>query len=104
MTTSKDEDRLQRLLDEIQQMRVSRGWDKTDTLPILIKSTAVEAGELLETIQWDEQHPDLEAVKAETADVLMYALSICLDNGWDPERVVAEKIVDVDRRYPQKDS
>ena len=29
-------------------------WDKTDTLPILIKSVSVEAAELLETIQWDD--------------------------------------------------
>ena len=69
---------MEKILEVIQEMRRSRGWDKTDTLPILIKSVAVEASELLETIQWDEENVSLEEVRGELADVLMYALSICI--------------------------
>ena len=86
----------------IQEMRKSRGWDNSDTLPILIKSVSVEAAELLETIQWDEENIDMEAVKGEVADVLMYALSICIDNGIDVQKLIEDKIQNVYMRYPQK--
>ncbi|MBQ3385415.1 MAG: dUTP diphosphatase [Erysipelotrichaceae bacterium] len=93
---------MDKLLNTIQEMRISRGWDKTDTLPILIKSVSVEAAELLETIQWDEENIDMEAVKGEVADVLMYALSICIDNDIDVQKLIEDKIQNVYMRYPEK--
>ncbi len=93
---------MDKVLETIQEMRISRGWDKTDTLPILIKSVSVEAAELLETIQWDEENIDMEAVKGELADVLMYALSICIDNDIDVLQLIKDKIQNVYERYPQK--
>ena len=83
---------MDKVLETIQEMRISRGWDKSDTLPILIKSVSVEAAELLETIQWDEENIDMEAVKGELADVLMYALSICIDNDIDVLQLIKDKI------------
>ena len=93
---------MNKTLEIIQEMRVSRGWDETDTLPILIKSVAVEAAELLETIQWDEENIDMEQVKSELADVLMYALSICIDYDLDVQEIIEEKIKNVYSRYPEK--
>ena len=93
---------MDKVLETIQKMRISRGWDKSDTLPILIKSVSVEAAELLETIQWDEENIDMEAVKGELADVLMYALSICIDNDIDVLQLIKDKIENVYERYPQK--
>ncbi len=93
---------MDKVLETIQEMRISRGWDKSDTLPILIKSVSVEAAELLETIQWDEENIDMDAVKGELADVLMYALSICIDNDIDVLQLIKDKIQNVYERYPQK--
>ena len=93
---------MDKLLNTIQEMRISRGWDKSDTLPILIKSVSVEAAELLETIQWDEKNIDMEAVKGELADVLMYALSICIDNDLDVQKLIEDNIQNVYMRYPEK--
>ena len=95
---------MNKVLETIQEMRVSRGWDKSDTLPILIKSVAVESAELLETIQWDEENIDMEAVKGELADVLMYALSICIDYDIDVQELIENKIVNVYSRYPAKNN
>ena len=92
---------MDRIYELIQQMRISRGWDKTDTLPILIKSISAEAGELLETIQWNEEDINMEAVKGEVADILMYTLSICIDNGLDVEQLIRDKIENVYERYPE---
>ncbi len=94
---------VQEVLDIIQQMRISRGWDESDTLPILIKSVVVEASELLETIQFSETEVNKDDVKGELADVLMYALSICIDEGWDVKDLISEKIENVYMRYPEKD-
>ena len=95
---------MNKVLETIQEMRVSRGWDKSDTLPILIKSVAVEAAELLETIQWDEENIDMEQVRGELADVLMYALSICIDYDMDVQELIEEKIKNVYSRYPAKNN
>ena len=93
---------MDKVFELIQEMRRSRGWDNSDTLPILIKSVSVEAAELLETIQWDEDNIDMRAVESELADVLMYALSICIDNDIDVLRLIKDKIENVYERYPQK--
>ena len=84
----------------IQDMRRSRKWDETDTPEILAKSVVVEAAELLECYQWGPD-ADADAVKSEVADVLMYAISLCMDMGWDFEEVIKEKITDVAKRYPE---
>ena len=93
---------MDKVFELIQEMRRSRGWDNSDTLPILIKSVSVEAAELLETIQWDEDNIDMRAVESELADVLMYALSICIDNDIDVLQLIKDKIENVYERYPQK--
>ena len=90
---------MEEILEIIQKMRKDGGWDKTDTLPILIKSVSIESSELLETIQWDESKINLDDVKAELADVLMYSLSIAIDQGWDVKEMIEEKMIDVYKRY-----
>ena len=91
---------MEELLHKIQQMRVAKGWDKSDTPQILAKSVFAEAGELLEC--YLDNDVDLNAVKSELADVLMYTLSLCYDLGWDPSEVIESKFIDIDRRYPSK--
>ena len=91
---------MEELLIKIQQMRIAKGWDKSDTPEILAKSVFAEAGELLEC--YLDSDVDLDAVKSELADVLMYTLSLCHDLGLDPAEVVESKFIDIDRRYPSK--
>lgn len=88
------------LLQKIEDMRSRCGWDRTDTVATMIKSVAVEAAELLETIQWDEEKYDADKVAQESADVLMYALTICRLLNRDPYDVITEKIKNVEARYP----
>jgi NTP pyrophosphatase (non-canonical NTP hydrolase) len=88
------------LLDKIQDLRIRKGWDKTDTPEILAKSIVVEAAELLECYMNEEV--DLDAVKSELADVLMYAMSLAKDLDLDPYEVVVSKFDDIHQRYPDK--
>jgi NTP pyrophosphatase (non-canonical NTP hydrolase) len=85
---------------KIQELRKSRGWLETDTDAILAKSIIIEAAELLECYQWDEQNIDKEAIKSEIADVLMYTISLCIHYGWDYKEVVLSKFDDIKSRYP----
>lgn len=92
---------MQQLQELIERFRKERGWDQTDTPSILVKSIFVEASELLECDQFAEETTDLEALKSELADVLMYSLSLCYDLKLDPYAIIAEKLVDVAKRYPK---
>ena len=88
-----------KITEEIQTMRVRCGWDKTDTPAMLAKSVFVEAGELLECFQDESQPVDWAAVRSEAADVLMYAMALCMDQGCDVEDVIRDKFADVFARY-----
>jgi len=88
------------LVEKIHALRVAKGWDHSDTPEILAKSIVVEAAELLECYM--NETVDLDAVKSELADVLMYALSLCRDLGLDPSSVVLDKFNDIHARYPDQ--
>lgn len=86
-----------KLYQKIQEMRCELGWDKTDTDERLAKFTVMEAAELLECYL-DEEVSQL-AVQEEIADILMYVLSICIDNGWDYEELIYRKMLKVKEKY-----
>ena len=88
---------MNKLYEAIQEMRVSCGWDKTDTPEKLAKYTVMEAAELLECFL-DEKVDD-EAIQSEVADVLMYVFALCMDKGWDYEELIYKKIIKVKEKY-----
>jgi len=93
------------LLNKIIKFRDERGWTEHDTPDALAKSIIIEAAELLENYQWPDAAPDMENVKEELADVLMYTLAMCADLGLDPEKIIEEKMVKNIAKYPSiKDS
>lgn len=92
---------MEELKNIIETFREERGWKKSDTPAILAKSIIVEAAELLECYQFSEENVDVEHVKSELADVLMYALSLAYDMDWDVTEIIKEKLVDVAARYPK---
>lgn len=91
---------MKKILDIIINYRNSRGWKSHDTPQALAKSIIIEAAELLENYQWDDSLPDMENVKEELADVLIYALAMTADLGFDPEELILEKIKKNDKKYP----
>lgn len=90
------------LLNKIIAFRDERGWRDHDTPEALAKSIIIEAAELLENYQWPDEAPDMENVKEELADVLIYALAMCSDLGLDPEEIIAEKLHKNIVKYPPK--
>ena len=92
-------DELRKMIDEF---RERRGYMNVDTIPMLAKSVVIEAAELLECYQFDEENVDLQNVKEELADVLIYTLSMVYDLNLDPYEIIKEKIAIVDARYESK--
>lgn len=88
------------LLNKIIKFRDERGWRDHDTPDALAKSIIIEAAELLENYQWPDTPANIENVKEELADVLMYALAMCMDLGLDPEEIIEEKMLKNIAKYP----
>jgi len=89
------------LLDIIIEFRDKRGWKKHDTPQALAKSIIIEAAELLENYQWEDSTPDIENVKEELADVLIYSLAMVHDLGFDPKEIILEKLEKNKIKYPE---
>ena len=81
--------------------RDKRGWRHHDTPQALAKSIIIEAAELLENYQWEDANPDMENVKEELADVLIYTLAMIDDLGLDPEKIILEKLEKNKIKYPE---
>ena len=58
----------------------------------MAKSISIEANELLECFQWDENNYDIKAVKEELADVLVYCRNMLDKLGLDEDEIVNTKI------------
>ena len=63
----------QETIQRILQFSADRDWDQFHTPANLAKSISIEANELLECFQWNEDTYDLEAVNEKLADVMVSA-------------------------------
>lgn len=92
------------LTAEMHRFVRSQGWyeaesSRPQTLRNLAISLNLEAGEVLEHFQWDDQLVDSEALEEELADVGLYLLQIASIAGIDLEEAILKKL---DRNYKRK--
>ena len=66
----------QETIDRIRKFTVDREWEQYHTPANLAKSISIEAAELLECFQWSDTDYDLEHVKEELADVMVYCRNL----------------------------
>ncbi|CAN5509039.1 nucleotide pyrophosphohydrolase [soil metagenome] len=76
-----------------------RDWAQFHSPANLAKSISIEAAELLETFQWNDD-ADLARVRDELADVLTYCYLLADRIGADPAEIVLGKLEDTRRKYP----
>lgn len=88
------------LLAELAAFRDDRNWQRFHTPRNLAEALNVEAGELLECFLWDGAFEVRSDPERELADVLIYALNLCLALGVDPETIVREKMASNAQKYP----
>ena len=63
-------------IEQIRKFTEDRDWDQFHSPANLAKSIVIEAAELLECFQWSDKEYDLQHVKEELADVLVYSQNL----------------------------
>lgn len=93
---------MKKIIEEVIEFRDNRGWKNNDKPENLAKSIIIEAAELLENYQWGEEFADLQNVKEEIADVLIYSIAFAYDQGFNIEEIIREKLIKNSIKYPVK--
>ena len=83
-----NDSKLKEVMDLVIKYRDNQGWEINDTPLSLAKSITIEASELLKNFLTDK-HFDMDNVKEELADVLMYAITLCYEIQIDVEREIS---------------
>lgn len=87
------------LREEILKFTEERDWDQFHSPENLAKSIAIEAAELLECYQWNEE-ANLDHVKEELADVLIYCTQLAEKLQLDMEQIMWDKLKLNAKKYP----
>lgn len=95
---------MERAIREIEQFREERDWKKFHNEKDLAISISLEANELLELFQWKNPEEviatNLDRVKEELADVLIYTIMMSNNLNLNVEKIVLEKIQTNKEKYP----
>lgn len=86
--------------DRIKKFTTDRNWDQFHTPANLAKSISIEANELLECFQWNENDFNLEHVKEELADVLVYCQDLLMKLNLDEDEIINKKMDQNEAKYP----
>lgn len=91
-------------LERIRRFTSDRDWEKYHTPENLAKSVSIEAGELLECFQWSTEQFELDDVKDELADVLVYCIQMAETLGLDIDELIMRKMDKNEKKYPVEKS
>lgn len=86
--------------NRIRKMVADRDWNQYHTPANLAKSISIEANELLECFQWSDTDYDLQHVKEELADVMVYCQDMLDALGLDEDEIINMKMDMNEKKYP----
>lgn len=92
----------QETIDRIRRFTTDRDWEQFHTPANLAKSISIEANELLECFQWSDTDYDLEHVKEELADVMVYCRNMLDTLGLDEDEIINDKMTKNEAKYPME--
>lgn len=100
---------LDSLARRVSEFVKERSWSRYHNPRDIAIALSVEAAELLEIFQWkgsdgEVDEEELSRVRQETADIVIYALSMANACGFDLHDAVIEKIDMNERKYPAGES
>ena len=90
----------QETIERIRKFTEDRDWDQFHSPANLAKSIVIEAAELLECFQWSDKEYDLQHVKEELADVLVYSQYLLDKLGLDANEIINMKMNQNEAKYP----
>lgn len=85
--------------ERIIMFNTDRDWNQFHSPENLSKSIVLEAAELLENFQWDNNY-DFQHVKEELADVLIYCYQLAIALDVDVEEIMNKKMDQNEKKYP----
>ena len=66
----------EKTIERIRKFTEDREWNQFHSQANLAKSIVIEAAELLECFQWSDTEYDLQHIKEELADILVYSQNL----------------------------
>ena len=90
----------EKTIERIRKFTEDRDWDQFHSPANLAKSIVIEAAELLECFQWNETEYDLQHIKEELADVLVYSQNLLDKLELDADENVNMKMEQNETKYP----
>lgn len=87
-------------INRIRKFSEDRDWDQFHSPANLAKSIVIEAAELLECFQWNDEGYNMQHVKEELADVLIYSQNLLDKLGLDADEIVNMKMNQNEAKYP----
>lgn len=97
---------LKELEERMHEFVAGKGWYAADSPKVqspknLAMSLAIEAAEVLEHFQWQEETADKTDLAGELADVALYLLQLASITGIDLEQAILDKLsYNKDREWP----
>ena len=87
-------------MERIKKFRDDRDWQQFHTPSNLAKAISIEAGELLEEFLWDNDNFNLQNVKEELADVIIYCIHMANALDVNIEDIINMKMDKNEMKYP----
>ena len=91
-------------LERIKKFRDDRDWKQFHTPSNLAKAISIESGELLEEFLWDNDNFNLQNVKEELADVMIYCIHMANALDVNIEDIINMKMDKNEMKYPVEKS
>ena len=90
----------EKTIERIRKFTEERDWDQFHSPANLAKSIVIEAAELLECFQWSDTEYDLQHIKEELADVLVYSQNLLDKLELDADEIVNMKMKQNEAKCP----
>lgn len=87
-------------MERIKKFRDDRDWQQFHTPSNLAKAISIESGELLEEFLWDNDNFNLQNVKEELADVIIYCIHMANALDVNIEDIINMKMDKNEMKYP----
>jgi hypothetical protein len=92
---------INQLIALVRQFRDERDWAQFHNAKDLATGLSIEAGELLEQFLWKQpKDADPAKVRAELADVLIFALLLAHEQKIDLNQAIRDKLAENAAKYP----
>lgn len=89
-----------KIIERINNFNKDRNWDQFHSGDNLAKSISIEAAELLELFQWNNEVKDKSLLSEELADIFIYSIQLAEAYNLDITKIINDKLEKNEKKYP----